>query len=216
MPGTLDGPWANAPMVALDLEGTGAQDRGEEAILEIAVVPIVDGHPAVNDAYSTLINPGRRIPQRRWISPGLTDAALADAPTLPEIEPELDRRLTGQIIVGHNVFSVDWRLLHERCPAIQPIGLLDTLRLARHIHPGERLGLTDCLDRYGLTAQVTALAPASQPHRALWDTVAAAYLLTTLVNELPDRRRTRNELRRIAGTILHDDDHLGEQQLLFP
>ncbi|KIH99553.1 hypothetical protein LP52_06630 [Streptomonospora alba] len=33
-------PWTQAPLVALDLEGTGAQDRENEAILEIAAVPL--------------------------------------------------------------------------------------------------------------------------------------------------------------------------------
>ena len=129
-----DMPWTQAPLVALDLEGTGAQDRDDEAILEIALVPITAGRPAPNEAYTTLINPGRSIPRRPWISPGLTDATLATAPPLSDVEPELTWRLSGKILVGHNV-SVDWRLLQRRCPAIQPAGLIDTLRLARHVHP---------------------------------------------------------------------------------
>jgi hypothetical protein len=35
--------WNDAPLVALDLEGSGAQDHDDEAILEIAVVPIISG-----------------------------------------------------------------------------------------------------------------------------------------------------------------------------
>jgi hypothetical protein len=67
-PGT-QGDWTTAPLIALDLEGSGAQDRDNEAILEIAVVPITAGHPDISAAYSTLINPGRTIPRRRGSHP---------------------------------------------------------------------------------------------------------------------------------------------------
>jgi DNA polymerase-3 subunit epsilon len=194
--------WKDAPLVALDLEGTGAQDR-DEAILEIAVIPIIGGRPSLTDAYSTLINPGRPVPRRPWISPGLTNEVLAGAPALDEVAPELAGRLVGRIIVGHNV-GVDWRLLHRRCPDIQPAGLIDTLRLARHLHPAQkRNALTVLLDRYDLAGKVSALAPGSQPHRAFWDTAGAALLLTTLINDLPTASTlTYGELRRIAGLPL--------------
>ena len=129
--------WTTAPLLALDLEGSGAQDRDDEAILEIAMVPLVAGQPDTAAAYSTFINPGRPIPRTPWISPGLTDAALAAAPSPAEAEPELARRIDGHILVGQNA-GVDWRLLHRRHPAITPTALIDTLRLARHLKLGTK------------------------------------------------------------------------------
>ncbi|GAA3752331.1 3'-5' exonuclease family protein [Salinactinospora qingdaonensis] len=76
-------PWTEAALIALDLEGTGAQDRENEAILEIATVPLAGGLPAMDEAYETLINPGRPVPRRPWISPGLTNAVLRQAPPPP-------------------------------------------------------------------------------------------------------------------------------------
>jgi DNA polymerase III subunit epsilon len=166
-------------LVAIDIEGSGAQDREHEAILEIALVPIVDWQPDIDDAYCTLINPGRSIPQRPWISPGLTDAVLRDAPTLAQVEPELARRINGKYLVGHNV-GVDWRLLHRRCPHITPAGLIDTLRLARHLNHAVKRGLTSVVDQFGLGKDVDQLTSGSAPHRALWDTVAVALLLPVL------------------------------------
>jgi DNA polymerase III subunit epsilon len=174
-------PWQQATLAALDLEGTGAQDRDDEAILEIAVIPLIHGHPDPPNAYCTLVNPQRPVPRRPWISPGLTTGALAAAPALADIEPELARRLSGAIIVGHNI-GVDWRLLSRRCPAIRPAGLLDTLRLSRLTSPGQKgNNLVRLLGRHQLTAQVTRLAPASRPHRALWDATGAALLLQALI-----------------------------------
>jgi DNA polymerase III subunit epsilon len=174
------GEWAAAPFVALDLEGSGAQDRDSEAILEIALVPLAAGHPDSAKAYTTLINPGRIIPQRPWISPGLTTAVLAAAPAPADVEPELARRLNGHTVVGHNI-GVDWRLLHRHYPAITPTALIDTLRLARHLKLGSKNSLTALTSQLDITPQIKRLAPGSEPHRALWDAVAAALLLPALI-----------------------------------
>ncbi len=51
------GEWTTAPLVVLDLEGSGAQEHDDEAILEIAVVPVIAGQPDVAAVYATLVNP---------------------------------------------------------------------------------------------------------------------------------------------------------------
>jgi DNA polymerase III epsilon subunit-like protein len=198
-------PWQQARLVALDLEGTGAQDHNDEAILEIAIVPLADGQPDMPAAYCTLVNPGRPVPRRPWISPGLTTSALADAPTIADIEPGLARRLDDAYIIGHNI-GVDWRLLHRRCRSIRPAGLIDTLRLARLVHPGEKgNSLAKLLDRHRLIATVTSLAKDSQPHRALWDTIGAALLLAPLVTSWRPDGATVGELLTSAGIDADND-----------
>ncbi len=197
-------PWQHASLAALDLEGTGAQDRHDEAILEIAVIPLADGHPELSQAYCTLINPQRPVPRRPWISPGLATQALTAAPVISDAEPELARRLSGVIIAGHNV-GVDWRLLHRRCPSVRPADLLDTLRLARLAHPRETgNSLAKLLDRHQLTRQVTQLAPGSQQHRALWDAIGAALLLRALVTTCYPDGASIGELLAAAGTETAD------------
>jgi DNA polymerase-3 subunit epsilon len=174
-------PWTTAPLVAIDLEGTGAQDRVDEAILEIAAIRLLDGVPDTDTAYTTLVNPGRYVPPRPWISPGLAGDALASAPELAAVEPHLAARLNGHILIGHNV-GVDWRLLRRHCSAITPAALLDTHKLARTLNvPGPR-GLANLLDEMHLIEAVNAAAPGSQPHRALWDTAGTALLLGALIH----------------------------------
>lgn len=195
---TSIGEWTAAPLVALDLEGSGPQDGDNEAIVEIAVVPIAAGQPDTTSAYTTLINPGRAIPRKPWISPGLTSAVLATAPTPAEVEPELARRINQHIIVGHNV-GVDWCLLHRRHPAITPTALIDTLRLARHLKLGTKNSLSALIDHLGLTPQIERLAPGSQPHRALWDTIATALLLPALIARAWPASATLTDLLGIAA-----------------
>ena len=200
-------------LVAIDLEGSGAQDRGHEAILEIALIPIVDWQPDVATAYCTLINPERPIPQRPWISPGLTDAALRDAPTLATVEPELAQRINGKYLVGHNV-GVDWRLLHRRSPGITPAGLIDTLRLARLHHNGglgHKLGAL--VELLGLTEKVNQFAAGSKPHRALWDTAAVALVLPVLARRLLGENPSIDELISAVGINLIPTKTSGASQL---
>lgn len=199
-------PWHSAPLVALDLEGSGAQDRDQEAILEIATVPITNTHPDLDNAYHTQVNPCRPIPKRPWISPGLTNHTLRNAPALDTIEPALAARLNSRYIVGHNI-GVDWRLLHRRCSTVQPTGLIDTLRLAKYSNTHAGNGLEHLIAANHLTTKINTLAPGSQPHRALWDTLAAAILLTTLIEQTWPTTPTLGQLINIAGISLDKPPH---------
>jgi DNA polymerase-3 subunit epsilon/exodeoxyribonuclease X len=212
-------PWHAAELVALDLEGSGAQDRDQEAILEIAVVPLAAGQPVVSHAYTSLVNPGRPVPMRPWISPGLTDATLRAAPPIADLEPDLAARVNGRYLVGHNI-GVDWRLLHRHCPTVNPAGLVDTLRLARWLKLTTGNSLTTLLAHLGLTSQVNAAAPDARPHRALWDTVGAALLLTSLVSRGWSTPPSLAELAQVAAlptavSATADGQRKAEPDMLF-
>jgi len=193
--------WHDTDIVALDLEGSGAQDRDAEAILEVAVVPLIHGQPDLDRAFTSLVNPGRPIPQRPWISPGLTDAVLAEAQPLAAIAARLGELIDGRWVLGHNV-NVDWRLLSRRLPGLRPAGLLDTLTLARTMDVPDR-SLSALVESLRLREAMLAAAGDSQPHRAYWDTVATAYLLPKLIHRLwPKKVPTFDSLRLAAGVAL--------------
>ncbi|GGK81985.1 hypothetical protein Sme01_62520 [Sphaerisporangium melleum] len=141
----------------VDLEGTGAQDRDNEAILEIGVASLVDGRPEGAGAYHSIVNPERHVMHRPWSPPGLTNEKPALGPRLRQILSESAVWLDGTWIVGHTV-SVDWRLPSMRCPAIRPAALIDTLKPARAVRTGERRDrLSALLTHFGLVEAPTAL-----------------------------------------------------------
>lgn len=191
-------PWHAASLVALDLEGSGAQERHDEQILEIAAIRLVDGKPDMATAYATCLDPGRPIPAKPWISPGLSGLALQGQPAFAEIRDALLTRLQGTYLVGHNV-AVDWRLLHRHLPELALAGLIDTHRLAKAMNLSGKLGLSDLLARLKLTGAVTTAARASRPHRALWDTTGAALLLPTLIRRYFSSEPTLQQLLDVAG-----------------
>jgi DNA polymerase-3 subunit epsilon/exodeoxyribonuclease X len=207
-------PWYEAGLVAVDLEGSGAQDREHEAILEVAAVPLVDGQPDVANALATLVNPGRPIPSRPWISPGINDQTLSQALPLRHIATGLTVMINGRWIVGHNV-GVDWRLLYRHLPGLEPAGLIDTLALARAAGVDGGRSLTALIHNIGLDRQIHLTVPDSQPHRALWDATAAGYLLAALVHHhWPERTPTLDDLRTVAGINTTKPPH-SEQPSLF-
>ena len=191
-------PWHAANLVAIDLEGSGAHERGDEQILEIAAIRLVAGAPDMATAYSSCLDPGRAIPAKPWISPGLSGLALQGQPTLAKIRRDLLARLTGTYLVGHNI-GVDWRLLHRHLPDLTVAGLIDTHRLAKAVHLTGKFGLTDLLSQHQLSGAVTAAAPDSRPHRALWDTTGAALLLPTLIRRHFTGNPTLAQLLEVAG-----------------
>lgn len=205
MPDTRDRRWTSADLVAIDLEGSGPQDPAGEVILEIALVPLRAGAPDVDGGYTTVINPERPIRRGPWISPGLTTSVLAAAPTLATVAPRIAELVTGSVLVGHNV-AVDWRLLHTHIPDAKPAALLDTLRLAKARRPDLKRGhgLAAWIERLDLIEPMTAAAPGSQPHRALWDAVAAAELLVALINTSASQPDLVT-LLDTAGVPLHGD-----------
>jgi DNA polymerase-3 subunit epsilon/ATP-dependent DNA helicase DinG len=88
------------PIITLDIETTGL-DPHKDAVIEIGVVRF-DGK-RIEGEWSTLVNPGRKIPPFITQLTGITDHMVLDAPPIQRVLSEL-RNFTGDLpILGHNV-----------------------------------------------------------------------------------------------------------------
>ena len=63
--------------------------------------------------WSTLVNPGTRIPPAIQALTGITNAMVADAPAFDDLAPELHERLDGRMFVAHNARFDYGFLRHE-------------------------------------------------------------------------------------------------------
>lgn len=101
----------------LDTETTGLERKDE--IVELAVVDC-DGEILMN----TLVRPTIRIPPEATRIHRITNAAVAHAPTILDLLPQLDRLLAGRELVIYNR-DYDLRLLrqsiqaHRSAPGLQ-------------------------------------------------------------------------------------------------
>ncbi len=156
--------------VALDLETTGLEAE-RDAIIEIGCVKLIDGRIVAE--WTSLVNPGRPIPLKITQLTGISDADVADAPSLRHVGHELTRFIGTLPVVGHNVgFDLGFmqvRGLYHDNPAV------DTFELASLLLPRQ--------DRYTLGSLAATFAiQLPDAHRALADARASMSLLLALVD----------------------------------
>lgn len=144
-------------IVAIDIESTGT-DPERDAILEIGAVRF-DGR-RIEGEWSTLINPGRRVPPFITKLTGITDNMVRQAPGMREVVNQLAEFAGDVPVVGQRI-AFDLSFL-RRHGLLRYNEVIDTYDLAAVMMP--RAG------RYNLGAlgqQLNILLPAT--HRALDD-----------------------------------------------
>jgi len=165
-------------LVALDLETTGLES-GRDAIIEIGAIRFRGDR--VEAEFSTLINPGRKVPLHITQLTGITDAMLVKAPPISAVLPELEEFVGEAPVLGHNV-SFDLDFLRAK-RALRYNDALDTLDLASVLLP--------TAVRYNLGAlarEIGVLTPPGTMHRASVDCRVTMEVYRALVHkamELP-------------------------------
>jgi ATP-dependent DNA helicase DinG len=119
----------------LDFETTGNQPH--DTIIQVGLV-IVE-HSEMIDRYTTLVNPGVRIPSYIEGLTGLTNEMVQNAPSLEEVLPQLVPRLENTVLVAHQAgFDLGFlqRALDRHGYLPFDGRVLDTMDLLRIVYPG--------------------------------------------------------------------------------
>jgi DNA polymerase-3 subunit epsilon/ATP-dependent DNA helicase DinG len=180
-------------IVALDIETTGL-DSERDAIIEIGAVRF--NGKRIEDEFSTLINPGRHIPEFITGLTGIDDPMVRQAPRLRDVIEELEAFVGESPVLGHNVrFDVGFL---QKSEILHFNEIIDTYELAAVLMP--------TASRYNLGALGQQLGiPLPATHRALDDarvTHAAYIRLMELATELP--LETLAEIIRLAEPLRWD------------
>jgi DNA polymerase III subunit epsilon len=139
--------------IILDTETTGLEPEHGHRIIEIAGVELVNRRFTGNN-FHRYFNPGRDSEPGALQVHGLTTEFLSDKPKFGDVVAELLDFLGGAELVIHNsAFDVaflnrelsllDLKPVADYCPSV-----VDTLRLARDLHPGKRNNLDALCERY--------------------------------------------------------------------
>src|SRR5512135_667502 len=154
-------PALRGPVACVDLETTGgvaALDR----VIEVGIVLLEDG--SVVEEWSSLVNPGRRIPASIESFTGISNDMVRDAPPFEELSSDIGERLSGRLFIAHNA-RFDYGFLRNefrRTGGKFSAPVLCTVRLSRLLHSHHRRHNLDTLiDRFDLQC--------GQRHRALGD-----------------------------------------------
>ena len=167
--------------IVLDTETTGLEPADGHRIIEIGCVELIDRRLTGN-TYHQYIQPDREIDAGAVEVHGITNESLADKPRFADIAAEFLDFIKGSELVIHNApFDVGF-IDHEfKLLATSPgtvanhCKVLDTLTMARRMHPGQRNSLDALCKRYEIDNSQREL------HGALLDAeiLADVYLMMT-------------------------------------
>ena len=140
--------------VILDTETTGLEPEQDHRIIEIGCIEIVNRRPT-DRVYQQYLWPERDSDDSALEVHGITNEFLRDKPRFADIASKFLEFVHGAELVIHNApfdvafINAELRRLGESWGRIEDhCTILDTLQLAREIHPGQRNSLDALCRRY--------------------------------------------------------------------
>ena len=142
--------------VVLDVETTGLEAAAGHRIIEIGCVELLNRRPT-GQKFHRYLNPEREIDAGALAVHGIDMERLAQSPKFADISGELLAFIDGAELIIHNApFDVAFldaelaRLPGDPRTVAAMCRVLDTLALARSLHPGQRNSLDALCKRYGV------------------------------------------------------------------
>ncbi len=140
--------------IILDTETTGLEPSDGHRIIEIGCVELVNRRITGN-TYHQYIQPDRDIDAGAREVHGISNQFLADKPRFADIAGDFLEFIRGAELIIHNApFDVGF-INHEFALLQEPVGplaehcsIVDTLAMARRLHPGQRNNLDALCKRY--------------------------------------------------------------------
>ena len=167
--------------VVLDTETTGLEPEAGHRIVEIGCIELVNRR-LTERTFQSYLNPDRAVDMGAFEVHGIDEEFLAQQPRFEDVAAEFLAFVDGAELVIHNAeFDVGFinhelrRAGSETQDIAERCRILDTLALARRLHPGQRNNLDALARRYQVDTSGREL------HGALLDAgiLAKVYLAIT-------------------------------------
>jgi DNA polymerase-3 subunit epsilon len=139
--------------VVLDTETTGLDPAQGHRVIEIGAVELIDRRPSGRHFHQYL-NPERDIEDGALEVHGISREFLQDKPLFTDIAGEfLDFIRDAELVIHNAPFDVGFlnaelSLMHHSSRVESEATVLDTLEMARDLHPGQRNSLDALCKRY--------------------------------------------------------------------
>ena len=166
--------------IVLDTETTGLDPRHGHRIIEVACIEM-ENRRLTGRHLHKYINPEREIDEGAQAVHGISLEFLADKPKFADIADEFLEFINGAELIIHNA-PFDIGFLNAELDRLGRVpvgticnGVIDTLRMAKDLHPGKRNSLDALCERYEIDNSSRTL------HGALLDTelLAEVFLAMT-------------------------------------
>ena len=169
-----------ARQIVLDTETTGLHAKLGDRVIEVGCIELLSRN-VTERHFHRYLNPEREIDEGAAKVHGLTREFLSDKPKFADVAKDFVDYVAGAELIIHNAaFDVEFldnelslaglKKLTEYCSNV-----VDTLAMARELHPGKRNGLDALCERYAINNAHRTL------HGALLDArlLAEVYLALT-------------------------------------
>lgn len=185
--------------LSLDIEGDGGIPLKP---VEICFVEFSGGLQVA--VHYWLINPGRPMSDFVQGFHGITDAMVEDKPGFAEIEPEVRKLLSGQVVLAHRAED-DLAMLRAVMPDVDfvPGAVLDTQRMARNLLPGlHRYRLDNVRAALGIDVPKPGDGRRWGLHTAETDAVIAGRVFLKLAGMVPQTAKARRHFSRTSQVVM--------------
>lgn len=187
---------ASTRFIVLDTETTGLHAYSGDEVIDIAMIEL-QGTQATGRRYQTYVNPQRSIPAESTAIHHLMDKDVAEAPTLPEVLPDVLNFIDNGVLVGHHInFDIRFinKALQKFCHGKLQTPWVDTMLLFVE-HRGQ-IGHYS-LEEVARCCQVKI----TNRHSAIGDAEATASIFEYLLTQLVSNRDTVNRLIKLQYEI---------------
>jgi len=167
-----------ARQIVLDTETTGLDAKNGDRVVEIGCIELLNRRVGER-GFHKYLNPERDIEEGAAKVHGLTLEFLSDKPRFAEVAAEFLDYVAGAELVIHNadfdVGFLDAELKRAGLGALKRhvSGVVDTLAMARELHPGKRNSLDALCERYAIDNAHRTLHGAQLDARLLADVYLA-------------------------------------------
>lgn len=181
--------------IVLDTETTGLNPLAGDRVVEIGCVELVN-HIPTGKHYHVYLNPERDMPEEAFRVHGLSEAFLRDKPVFARVAEEFRQFVGDAALIIHNApfdmgfLNMELGRVGQR-PLANPV--IDTVTLARQVHPGARVSLDALCKHYGIDNSRRTL------HGALLDSEILAEVYLELIGGRQVALTLVAEMRQVHG-----------------
>jgi DNA polymerase-3 subunit epsilon len=165
--------------IIVDTETTGLEPEQGHRIIEIGCVEVINRR-ATGRTFHRYLRPDREVDPGAMQVHGITNEFLLDKPRFPDVAAELIEFINDAELVIHNApfdvafLDAEFKRLPPPLRRVSELCMvLDTLALARKMHPGQRNGLDALCKRYSVDNSHRELHGALLDARILLDVYLA-------------------------------------------
>ena len=144
--------------ITLDIETTGLSFLEGHKIVEIGCVELLNNFPS-GKTWQRYINPERSMPEEAFKIHGLSDEFLSNKPVFSDIIDDFLNFIKDSDLIIHNsrfdLPFINYELEINNSKALDPKknNVIDTLNLARKMHPGQSVSLDALSRRYKINIE---------------------------------------------------------------